>query len=142
MKKIILFLVTTIVLFSCGKPEEFSDACITTCSPSVPGKINLAIEDHTDLNIRDLSLIINGEIVSFPLIAKRNQGSYSCWKTFDEIESISQLRFTIDENDMQQEEVNYENLPIRKEYAIDISSTPDGLRFQLVESPNCVSDAD
>lgn len=142
MKKTILFLLTTIILFSCGKPDEISDACITSCSPSVPGKINLSIENHTDLNISNFSLTINEEIVPFPLIPKRIQGSYSCWQSFDEIEIISLVSFTVDENEVQEVMVNYENLPNEKEFAIDIRSTGSEFRIQLVEAPDCVSDAD
>jgi len=142
MKKTFLFLPLFILILACGKSDEFSDACITTCSPSIPGQINIAIEDHTDLDIRNFTLEINGEMVFFPLIPKREQGSYSCWQTFDEIESITLVRFTIGDNEVQETIVNYENLPNSKEFTIDISSTTNEFRVQLIESPGCVSDKD
>jgi len=142
MKKTFLFLTLFTLILACGKPDDFSDACITTCSPSVPGKINIAIEDHTDLDISNFTLEINGEMVLFPLIPKREQGNYSCWQNFDEIESITLIKFTIDDNEVQETIVNYENLPNSKEFAIDISSTANEFRIQLIEYPGCISDKD
>ena len=141
MKKTFLFLAAFTLILACGKTDDISDACITSCPPSVPGKINLAIEDHTALDIKNLTVTINGENVAFPLFPKRIQGNYSCWKSFDEIESISLITFNIDENAVHQETVNYEDLPNEKEFTIDISSIASGLRIQLVEAPGCVSDA-
>ena len=141
MKKTFLFLAVFTLILACGKTDDISDACITSCPPSVPGKINLAIEDHTTFDIKNLTVTINGENVAFPLFPKSVQGSYSCWTSFDEIEAISLIAFNIGENSVHQETVNYENLPSEKEFTIDISSIASGLRIQLVEAPGCVSDA-
>ena len=141
MKKTFLLLVALTFFWTCGQPDEFSDACITNCSPSVPGKINLAIEDHTSFDIQNLTLTINGEIVAFPLFPKSMQGSYSCWQSFDEVESITFIEFNLGDNAVHQETVNYENLPDEKEFSIDISAVASGIRVQLVEAPDCVSDA-
>ena len=43
-------------LFSCEKEPAFTDTCITSCSPSIPGKINIAIEDHTGLDVKNLTM--------------------------------------------------------------------------------------
>lgn len=141
MKKIFLFLTVFTLLVACGKTDEVSDACITSCPPSVPGKVNLAIEDHTALDIKNLKLEINGEMVSFALFPKSLQGSYSCWKPYTKIESITSIEFNIGENAVHQETVNYQNLPSEKEFTIDISSVSSGIRVQLVEAPSCISDA-
>ncbi len=142
MKKTFLFLTVLTVLFACGKTDELSDACITSCPPSVPGKINLAIENHTNLAIKNLTLEINGETVPFALFDKSLQGSYSCWKSYDEIASITNIEFNIGDNAVLQEPVNYRNLPSEREFAIDIQSLDNGeFRFQLVEAPACISDA-
>jgi len=141
MKKTFLLLTVFTLFLACGKTDEVSDACITSCPPSVPGKINLAIEDHTTFDIKNLTVEINGENVTFPLFPKSIQGSYSCWKSFDKIESISFIEFNIGENAVHQEMVNYEDLPNEKEFTIDISTITSGLRVQLVEAPGCVSDA-
>ena len=142
MKKTFLFLTVLTVLFACGKTDELSDACITSCPPSVPGKINLAIENHTNLAIKNLTLEINGEIVPFALFPKSLQGSYSCWKSYDEITSITNIEFNIGDNAVLQEPVNYRNLPSEREFAIDIQALENGeFRFQLVEAPSCISDA-
>jgi len=138
MKKIILFLATTILLFACGKNNEISDACITSCPPSVPGKINLAIENHTTFDINNLTLTINGESLAFPLLPKNLQGSYSCWQSFDEVDLISSVEFNIGDTAIHQEIVNYENLSDEREFSIDISSISSGLRIQLMEAPGQV----
>lgn len=135
------FLTVLTFLFACGKTDEISDACITSCPPSVPGKINIAIEDHTSFDIKNLTLEINGETVPFALFSKSLQGSYSCWKSYTKIESISFIEFNIGENAVHQETVNYEDLPNEKEFTIDISSVSSGIRVQLVEAPCCISDA-
>jgi len=140
MKKAIFFLTFITLFLACGKTDDISDACITSCSPSVPGKINIAIEDHTTFDIKNLTLEINGESFAFPLLPKGLQGSYSCWQSFDEVDLISSVEFNIGDNAIHQEIVNYENLSDEREFSIDISSVSSGLRIQLVEAPGCVSD--
>lgn len=140
MKKSILFLAIISTFFACGKDPLVSDTCITSCSPSVPGKINIAIEDHTELDIKNFVMDINGTTTSFNLLPKSDKGSYSCWQSFDEVELISNIQFNIGANSMHTEIVEYQNLDSKREYSIDIKSDPTtGLRVQLVASPDCVS---
>ncbi len=140
MKKSILFLAIIATFFACGKDPLISDTCITSCSPSVPGKINIAIEDHTELDIKNFVMDINGTTVPFTLFPKIEKGSYSCWQSFDEVDLITNIQFNIGENSIHQEIVEYRNLDSKREYSIDIKSDPtEGIRVQLVTSPDCVS---
>lgn len=142
MKKTCLLLILLPLFFACENNDDITDTCISNCSTSTPGRINLAIENHTSLDIKNLVLIINGSATSFKLLPKSIQGSYSCWQTFDNIELISSIEFDIGENASFQEMVNYRNLSREREFAIDIQSLADEeLRIQLVEAPSCVSDA-
>jgi len=142
MKNTFLLLTVLTIFLACGKTDDISDACISSCPPSTPGKINLAIEDHTAIDITNLVVTINGSTVPFSLLPKREQGSYSCWKGYDNIESITSIQFNIGDGAVYQETVNYLNLPQEKEYSIDIRAEVGGeLRIQLVEAPGCVSDA-
>jgi len=142
MKKSILFLAIVTTFFACGKDPLVSDACITSCATSSPGKINIAIEDHTGLDIKNYTMEINGTTVAFDLFPKNEQGSYSCWQTFDEVDLITNIQFNLGDNSTHQEIVEYQNLAKKREYSIDITSDPDiGIRIQLVSSPDCVSSA-
>ena len=141
MKNTFLLLILLTIFLACGKTDEMTNACISSCNASTPGKVNLAIENHTALDIKNLTLTINGTSTPFSLFPKSNQGSYSCWMGYTEIESISFIEFNIGNNAVHQESLNYENLPREKEFAIDIRSEVDGaIRIQLVEAPDCVSD--
>ncbi len=143
MKKSILFLAIIATFFACGKDPLVSDACITSCSPSVPGKINIAIEDHTELDIKNFTMDINSTTTAFTLFPKGNKGSYSCWQTFNEVGLITNIQFNIGDNSIHQEIVEYRNLENKREYSIDITSDPtEGIRVQLVTAPDCVSSPD
>ena len=139
MKKAFLLLTILPLFFACGK--EDSGACISNCNSSVPGQINIAIEDHTDLNISDVVLTINGQASLFSLTSKATTGSYSCWKSFPQVESITAIEFKVGDTSNYSENVNYGNLTDAREYAIDIRAVNDEFRIQLVQSPDCVSDA-
>lgn len=140
MKKTTLFLAIIATFFACGKDRLVSNACITSCSPSVPGQINIAIEDHTELDLNNLVMDINGNTVAFPLIPKNDRGSFSCWQTFDDVDLIANIQFNIGEDSIHQEIVEYRNLDNSREYAIDITSDPtEGIQVQLVTGPDCVS---
>ena len=129
-----------LLFLACGKAPEITNTCITSCSTSVPGKINLAIEDHTDLEIKNFSMEVNGQRVNLPLLPKAEQGSYSCWLSFDEVELITMIQFDYGDNGIHTETVNYENLAPTREYSIDIQSNDEvDIRVQLVSSPDCVS---
>jgi len=142
MKNSILFLAVIALFFSCGKDPLVSDACITSCSPSVPGQINIAVEDHTELDIKNFVMDINGTSVAFPLFPKSQKGSYSCWQSFDEVDLIANIQFNIGDNSVHQEIVEYRNLDNKREYSIDITTDPvEGVRVQLASSPDCVSSA-
>ncbi len=142
MRKLILMIAILVTFFSCGKDPEFTDTCITSCAPSIPGKINIAIEDHTGLDIKNFTAEINGSIVTFDLFSKTEKGSYSCWKSFDEVDLITSIKFDIGNNATHTESVEYRNLTNTREYAIEIDSDDvTGIRVQLESSPDCVSSA-
>ena len=83
---------------------------------------------------------INGITVAFDLIPKSSRGKYSCWKSFDAVESITLIQFNIGNNSVHQEFVNYENIANQKEFSIDIKSDDtEGMLIQLVGDPDCVS---
>lgn len=140
MKKAFLFLAILPLFFACDKEE--SGACISNCNSSIPGQINIAIEDHTNLNLSNVILTINGQASVFSLISKATTGNYSCWKSFPEVTSITSIEFNVGDASNYSEIVNYQNLSNSREYSIDIRNVNDEFRVQLVQSPDCISDAD
>ena len=140
MKKSILFSAIIALFFACGKDPLISNTCITRCSPSVPGQINIAIEDHTDLDIKNLVMDINGTTMAFDLFPKSERGSYSCWQSFDEVDLITNIQFSLGDDSVHEEIVEYRNLANKRKYSIDITSDEEeGISIQLVASPDCVS---
>jgi len=142
MRKLILLVAVVAIFFGCEKEPTFTDTCITSCSPSIPGKINIAVEDHTGLDIKNFTAEINGTLVAFDLFPKAEKGTYSCWQSFDEVNLITSIKFDIGDNATHTENVNYRNLTNTREYAIEIESDDvTGIRVQLESSPDCVSSA-
>ncbi len=140
MKKSILFSAVIALFFACGKDPLISNTCITRCSPSVPGQINIAVEDHTELDINNLVMDINGTTMSFDLFSKSERGSYSCWQSFNEVDLITNIQFNLGDDTVHQEIVEYQNLANKREYSIDITAnSAEDIRIQLVASPDCIS---
>ena len=140
MKKALVLVALLSIFNACTKEETGS--CISNCNASTPGKINIAIENHTDLDIKNVVLTINNQLTPFNSIPKARQGSYSCWKTFDKIDFISFTEFNIGSDSIYSEVCNYKNLSRIQEYSMDIRMVNDVIRIQLTQSPSCVSDAD
>lgn len=142
MRKLILLIAFLATFFSCGKENTFTDTCISSCSPSTPGRINIAVEDHTGLDIRNLTMEINGTVTNFSLFPKAEKGAYSCWQSFDKVDLITSIQFEIGDNATHIESVAYNDLTATREYSIDIRSDEvNGISVQLVSSPDCVSSA-
>jgi len=83
---------------------------------------------------------INGTTMAFDLFPKSERGSYSCWQSFDEVDLITNIQFSLGDDSVHEEIVEYRNLANKRKYSIDITSDEEeGISIQLVASPDCVS---